>query len=122
MVDRPEHILLVEDDLPIRELLATLFEDEGYALTACASPQQAMTLLDHGGFDLVITDGFSKVAGSVMQNTADIVRRAGATPVVLFSAHTLDIAVALAAGFRDLITKPFDVDTLLRQVRTQLAH
>jgi CheY-like chemotaxis protein len=122
MADSPQHILLVEDDLTIRELLATLFEDEGYALTACVSPHQAMTLLDQRSFDLVLTDGFSRAPASFAQNTADIIGRAGMTPVVLFSGHTLDIAVAQAAGFRDLITKPFDINTLLRQVRTLLAN
>jgi DNA-binding NtrC family response regulator len=121
MADSPQHILLVEDDLTICELLATLFEDEGYALTTCVSPHQAMTLLDQRSFDLVLTDGFSRAPASVAQNTADIIGCAGMTPVVLFSGHTLDIAVAQAAGFRDLITKPFDIDTLMRQVRTLLA-
>ena len=54
-------------------------------------------------------------------NTADLIRSAGVTPVALFSAHTLDLEVARAAGFRDLITKPFDLDALVRQVKVLLS-
>ena len=41
----------------------------------------------------------------VLVNTADVVRSAGLTPVILFSAHTYNLDVARAAGFRDLIMK-----------------
>jgi DNA-binding response OmpR family regulator len=70
---------------------------------------------------LVITDGFSTEPGTVFVNTADLIRGAGVTPVALFSAHRLDRERAQAAGFRDLITKPFDLDTLVRQVKVLLA-
>jgi DNA-binding response OmpR family regulator len=80
-----------------------------------------MSLLDRLSFDLVITDGFSTEPGTVFVNTADLIRSAGVTPVALFSAHRLDRERAQAAGFRDLITKPFDLDTLVRQVKSLLA-
>jgi DNA-binding response OmpR family regulator len=79
-----------------------------------------MSLLDQGSFDLVITDGFSRLARTMFSTTAELVRHAGPTPVALFSAHTHDPGVARAAGFRDLITKPFDLDTLVHQVKMLL--
>jgi DNA-binding response OmpR family regulator len=114
------HILLIEDDPSISNLLEFVLQAEGYAVTACATPQQAMTLLDRGGFDLVITDGFSTAPEAVVASTADVVSKAGVTPVALFTAHVIDVASARAAGFRDLITKPFDLDTLVRQVKVLL--
>ena len=39
---------------------------------------------------------------------------------MLFSAHTIEVDEARAAGFRDLITKPFGIEVLERQVRALL--
>jgi len=116
----PGHILLVEDDALIRDLVVEVLGHEGYTVTASVTPMEATRLLDQGGFDLVITDGFSTLPGSTFVNTADVVRSAGPIPVALFSAHTHDLDVARAAGFRDLITKPFDLDTLVHQVKVLL--
>ena len=113
----PRHILLVEDDAAIRAVVAEVLEDEGYVVTANKTPVEAMQLLDQGSFDLVITDGFSTLPRDTLITTADLVRSAGLTPVALFSAHAHDPDVARAAGFCDLITKPFDLDTLVHQVK-----
>jgi CheY-like chemotaxis protein/biotin operon repressor len=120
--DLPQRILLVENELILREMMVTLLEAEGYAVIACAAPLAATTLLERVTFDLVITDGFSHQASGVFANTADVLHSAGVTPVALFSAHTLELDAAQAAGFRDLITKPFDMDTLVRQIRLLLGH
>jgi two-component system, OmpR family, phosphate regulon response regulator PhoB len=118
--DLPEHILLIEDDVMIGELVVTVLEDEGYAVVVCLTPLDAMALLHRVSFDLVITDGFSREPGAVFVNTSDLLRSAGATPVALFSAHKLDLELAKAAGFRDVISKPFDLDILVRQVKVLL--
>jgi CheY-like chemotaxis protein len=118
--DLPEHILLIEDDVMISKLVVTVLEDEGYAVVVCLTPLDAMALLDRLSFDLVITDGFSKEPGAVFVNTADLIRSAGVTPVALFSAHRLDLERTRAAGFRDVISKPFDLDILVRQVKVLL--
>lgn len=116
----PGHILLVENDAPIRDLVVQVFEDEGYAVIACRTTEEAMSLLDQRSFDLVITDGFSRLPGAVFITTGDLVRRAGLTPIALFSAHAHEFDGARVAGFRDLITKPFQLDTLLHQVKVLL--
>ena len=114
--DRRARILLVEDDLLIRDLLIDVLETEGYAIVACETPSEATLLLQQASFDLIITDGFSPVPGGVIASTADLVRSADLTPVVLFSAHLINVMAAVAAGFRDVITKPFDLDRLIGQV------
>ncbi len=118
--DPDRRILVVEDDLALRELVVTVLEDEGYAVIAARVPLDAAALLEQVGFDLVITDGFSRTGSAVFTSTADVLQAAGATPVALFSAHTLELDAARAAGFRDLITKPVDLETLERQVRALL--
>jgi CheY-like chemotaxis protein len=120
MADLPEHVLLIEDDVMISEVVVTVLEDEGYAVVVCLTPLDAITLLHRVSFDLVITDGFSNVPEAVFGKMADLIRSAGVTPVALFSAHKLDLQLARAAGFGDLITKPFDLNTLVRQVKVLL--
>jgi CheY-like chemotaxis protein len=120
--DLHPHILLVEDDLVIRELVVELLEDEGYAIIASAVPVDAAALLERVSFDLVITDGFSRTASAVLLSADAVLSEAGVTPVALFSAHTVDLEQAQAAGFRDLIAKPFDIDTMLGQVRLLLGR
>ena len=93
VADLPEHVLLIEDDVMISEVVVTVLEEEGYAVVACLTPLHAVALLERISFDLVITDGFSRVPGAVFVNTADVIRSAGVTPVALFSAHTLDLGV-----------------------------
>lgn len=70
----------------------------------------------------MITDGFSNRISGVFANTADVLHSAGVTPVALFSAHILELDTAQAAGFRDLITKPFEIDRLVRQIRLLLGR
>jgi DNA-binding response OmpR family regulator len=106
----------------IRDLVVEVLEDEGYTVTAVVTPMEATRLLDQVGLDLVITDGFSTLPESTFANTADVLRSAGPTPVALFSAHTHDLDVAKAAGFSDLIAKPFNLDMLVHQVKVLLDH
>jgi DNA-binding response OmpR family regulator len=104
----------------IRDLVVDVLEHEGYTVTASVTPMEAARLLDQVDFDLVITDSFSTLPSSSFVSTADVVRSAGLTPVALFSAHTHDLDVAKAAGFSDLIAKPFDLDTMVHQVKVLL--
>ena len=118
--DAQRRVLIVEDDLALVNLVVLVLEDEDYAVVAVDVPVDAVTLLEHVAFNLVITDGFGRTQAAVLANTADVLRGARAAPVVLFSAHTIDVEEARAGGFRDLITKPFGIEALARQVRALL--
>jgi CheY-like chemotaxis protein len=120
-LDPQQRILVVDDADALRRLMQVIFEDEGYVVIATAVQADAVTLLEHVAFDLVITDSFSTVPSGAFVHTAAVLAAADTTPVALFSAHRMELAAAQAAGFRDLITKPFDIDVLAQQVRTLLA-
>ena len=116
----PHHrILLVEDDVAVRDLVVALLEEE-YSVIAVSAPVDGAALLAEVAFDLVITDGFSQTAATVVASTADLLRAAGATPVVLFTAHRVEPDAVRAAGFRDLIDKPFDIEEFEQQIRVLL--
>jgi CheY-like chemotaxis protein len=97
--DLHPHVLLVEDDLVVRELVTEVLEEAGYAVIAATVPVDAVALLERLSFDLVITDGFSKQASAIFTRTHDVLQEARVTPVALFSAHTLELEQARAAGF-----------------------
>ncbi len=118
--DPPQRLLVVENDLVLRDVVVKILEHEGYAIIAVSKPAEAIALLEHVSFDLVITDGFSGAPGAVLVNSTDVLKSAGATPVALFTAHKLELDAVQAAGFRDLISKPFSIDALWRQVRSLL--
>ncbi|HTE85710.1 MAG TPA: response regulator [Dehalococcoidia bacterium] len=120
--DPHQRILVVDDADALRNLMQLILEGAGYTVIVTAVEIDAVTLLNEVAFDLVITDSFSKRPGSAFVSAIDVLGAAGATPVALFSAHRLELEAAHAAGFADLVKKPFDLDVLERQVRTLLAR
>lgn len=116
----PRRILLVEDDVVLRDLVRAILDEDGYAVTEATAPSEAAAILRRSAFDLVITDGFT-VGPSDALSAADLVREAGETPVALFTAQSVARQQALATGFVELIAKPFDLGEFERRVRTLLA-
>ena len=55
-MDRPDHILIVDDDAEIRSLLTRYLEKNGQRATAVADGRAMWLALDRGSFDLVVLD------------------------------------------------------------------
>ena len=119
-LDPHERILVVEDELMLRELMVDILDDDGYAVIAAAVPGDATTILSQVRFDLVITDGFAPRSQVELLDAQAVLQAAGVTPVALFTAHKFELDDTLRAGFQALIAKPFDVETLEQQVRSLL--
>jgi DNA-binding response OmpR family regulator len=117
----PRRILLVEDDVSVEEMLTTILEEQGYSVVIAHSPAEAIAALAAEIFDLIITDGFSRLPGDVLANAAGLLAAAGTTPVALFTGHRIERAAATTAGLSDLIAKPFDLETFEHQVRALLS-
>lgn len=62
----PKHLLLVEDDIPLRNaLLELLAGDLGFDVDTAGSTNEALRLLDRGAYDLVFSDNqFPRFADS----------------------------------------------------------
>ena len=107
------HILLVEDEPYALEALAEMLEAEGYAVTPCASGEQAMQALEQQAYHLLLTD-------IVMpgQTGTEIARKANlgqpSIKTILMSGYVPDSA-SLEPGWM-FIRKPMDSDELLRLV------
>lgn len=111
-------VLLVEDDPDIRELLTTLLTLAGFETVACANAEAALEELREQPFDLVLTDYMlpHRTGGWLLQQ-ASSEGLIDATPVLVVTAHP---DAAEVGGF-DVITKPFDLDDLVSQVRQRLS-
>jgi len=113
-------ILLVEDDASVRESVAQVLRDEGYAVRTANDGQEAIDTLPPGT-DLVIADlVMPRVNGRellrwVMQNHPG-------TAVILMTGYgTIPQAVeAIKAGATAYLTKPLDPEELLLQVKKAL--
>ena len=117
---RGKHILLVEDEATIAEVVLAILSDEGYSVRLASTLDQAVAYLWAEAFDLVLVDGLSSDREQAFANAATVLRAAGATPVVMFTGHRHDPVTARATGFADVITKPFDLDAFTERVRVLL--
>jgi len=100
-------ILIVEDELKIRELLRGYFEREGFAVVTTGSGAEAITLAESTYPDLIVLDlRLPDVSG---ETVAAEVRRAARTPILMLTAKAgeEDRIRGLELGADDYVTKPF---------------
>jgi len=112
-------VLVVDDEADIRELVAGVLEDEGYAVRSAADSTGALDAIDDRRPSLVLLDVWlqgSKLDG--LQLLEQIKKRDATLPVLMISGHgNLDTAVAaIREGAVDFIEKPFKADRLLHLV------
>ena len=112
-------VLVVDDEADIRELVAGVLEDEGYAVRSAADSSAALDAIDDRRPSLVLLDVWlqgSKLDG--LQLLEQIKQRDPTLPVLMISGHgNLDTAVAaIREGAVDFIEKPFKADRLLHLV------
>ena len=112
-------ILIVDDERDIRELVAGVLEDEGYAARTAADSDAAFSEIAVRRPSLVLLDVW--LAGSRLDGLEildEIKRRDPTLPVIVFSGHgNIDTAVsAVRRGAVDFIEKPFESEKLLHLV------
>lgn len=115
-------ILVVDDEVGIRELLSEILYDEGHTVTLAENAAQAREARQRGRPDLVLldiwmpdTDGVSLLKEWASQGLLDM-------PVVMMSGHaTVDTAVeATRIGAVDFLEKPITMQKLLKTVAAAL--
>ena len=109
-------ILVVDDERDIRELVAGVLEDEGFATRLAADSDSALEAIAARRPSLVLLDVWlqgSKLDGLDLLD--EIKQRDPSIPVIVISGHgNLDTAVAaIRRGAADFIEKPFEAERLL---------
>ena len=118
------HVLIVDDELNIRRVLAAMLAREGYDVTTAADGEQALAVLNKTPVHVVVSDLVMPRMGGL-----ELLQRISAefpdVPVIVITAHgTVDSAVqALKAGAFDYITKPFEQAELKKVIaKASRAH
>jgi two-component system nitrogen regulation response regulator NtrX len=116
------HVLVVDDEADIRDLIKDILSDEGYGVTCAADAKQARDARAARRFDLILldiwmpdTDGITLLREWSDGDDLDC-------PVVIMSGHgTVDTAVeATRLGALDFVEKPLSLAKLLRTVESAL--
>ena len=112
-------VLVVDDEADIRELVAGVLEDEGYAVRSAANSTEALEAIESRRPSLVLLDVWlqgSRMDG--LQLLEEVKRRDPSLPILMISGHgNLDTAVAaIREGAIDFIEKPFEASRLLHLV------
>jgi putative nucleotidyltransferase with HDIG domain len=120
----PDRILVVDDEEPIREIVASMLGTAGYACKQAASGKEALAVLTSGEeFELMLSDLMMADLDGIglLERTKE---RYPDMPVVMVTA-VHDISVALAAirnGAYDYLLKPFEREQLLNTVSRALEN
>ena len=115
-------ILVVDDELSMREFLKILFEKEGFTTITASNGNDAIELLGKNPIDLVISD--IKMPGTGGLALLEHIKNTNSNiPVVLITAYASpeDAVSAMKNGAYDYITKPFKVDEIKKIIRGAIA-
>jgi DNA-binding NtrC family response regulator len=106
-------ILLVDDDAGLRRIIQFKLSKNGYTVTSAADGAEALSLLRHHQYDLILSDlKMPNLDG--LELLAQVKKLQPDTQVILMTAYaTVSQAVqAVKLGAFDYLTKPFDDDQL----------
>jgi two-component system, OmpR family, phosphate regulon response regulator OmpR len=119
-LDRPPHLLLVDDDDRIRELLRRFLAQAGARVSAAPDAAGARRLLDSMDFDLLILDVMMPVEDGF--SLAESVRKTSKVPIVLLTARGMpeDRIRGLSIGADDYVPKPFEPAELALRINAIL--
>ena len=111
-------VLVVEDEMKIRDLVRRYLEREDLAVVTTGSGSEAMSILERGGIDLLVLDlNLPDVAGETI--AAEF---SGRLPIVMLTAKSgeADRIRGLELGADDYLTKPFSPRELVLRVQAVL--
>ena len=114
------HILIVEDDLDIQDLLRNFLQEVGYEITIASDGMEAIALFSSAHFDLILLDiMLPKIDGFTV---CELIRKQSQVPIIMLTAlngeeeqiRGLDLQVD------DYITKPFSMVLLGKRITALL--
>lgn len=118
---RPPRVLVVEDSIPVRELIVRTLTSEGFVIEEAATGEEARRRLSSATPDVVLLD-----VGLPDANGFELLREVVATtglPVIMLTSRTdeIDRVLGLELGAEDYVVKPFYPRELAARVR-RAAH
>ena len=125
-----QHILVVDDEEDLREILRFNLEAEGFEVETAASAEEALLKLGVSSYELGVRNSeFGMILLDVMMDrmsgfemAEELRRRGDNTPIIFLTARDAhdDQLQGFGVGADDYITKPFSFDTVLARVKAVL--
>ena len=116
-----KHILAVDDDPMMRQLIADYLSGHGFRVSAVAGGKEMARVIDEDVVDLIVLD--LKLAEEDGLQLVRELRVKSNLPIIIVTGHRrdeVDRIVGLELGADDYLTKPFNVRELLARVRSVL--
>ncbi|MBR0757849.1 response regulator transcription factor [Bradyrhizobium jicamae] len=116
LADDAPHLLLVDDDRRIRDLLSRFLGNEGYRVTTAMSASDARAKLQGLHFDLLILDVM--MPGETGFDLARFIRTSSSVPIIMLTArHEAEARIeGLQIGADDYVAKPFEPRELVLRI------
>lgn len=115
-----EHILVVEDDVDINNLISKTLEKRQYKITQAFSGSEALLQLSISDYSLILLD--LMLPGMSGEEIINKIRNEKEMPIIVISAKTSlnDKVNVLNIGADDYITKPFESEEIIARVNSNL--
>jgi two-component system nitrogen regulation response regulator GlnG len=116
-------IIVADDDMTIRVVVAETLRQEGWDIAEAADLPELKTLLENGVGDVVVTDVLMP-NGNGLEALPEMIEQRPELPFIVMSAHnTLSTAMAATErGAFDYLPKPFDLDELTTLIKKALEN
>jgi two-component system, NtrC family, response regulator HydG len=122
-VSTKANLLIVDDELIVRDSLGKWFREEGYDVSTAQSAREALSLMAEKQFDLALVD--IKMPGTDGVELQRRMKEVAPEMVVIIMTGYASVETAVAAlknGAYDYVTKPFDPDDIAHTVQNAVAH
>lgn len=118
---RPAHILIVEDDPEICELVGRIVEGEGHRVSRASDGAGMRRVLEKGSIDLIVLD-IMLPGKDGLTLCRELRAQQIATPIIMLTAKGDDIdrILGLEMGADDYLPKPFNSRELLARIKAVL--
>jgi two-component system, OmpR family, response regulator len=122
MTEKTDHVLIVDDDRGIRELVGAYLEKNGMRVSLAANGREMRTVLESGAPDLIVLDLMMPGDDGLVLCRELRAGKFRAVPVVMLTARNeeTDRIVGLEMGADDYLPKPFAVRELFARIRSVL--
>ena len=121
MPETTKHLLIVEDETPLRQALAERLTEHGFEVEQADTGERAIEHLAEFAFDIVITDLRLPGLDGTRVLEAALLRYPDIVGIIVTGYGTVKDAVeAIKRGATDFVTKPFQFDELLHALNSAL--
>lgn len=120
MKEKLYHILVIDDDTRLRNLLGRFLDENGFHVSLAKDTEEAKNLMQSTSFNLLIVDVMLQGESGV--DFTDHVRKSSKLPIIMLTARgeIEDRIKGLEAGADDYIQKPFEPKELLLRINNIL--